>query len=444
MGWNHSVHPAVTIARLMSSSAEVVYEELRRNGESYHNQWFAERFDELEAALYSRGDRLINLGLAQYGSSFEVLWDLYQIAYRGTEDKKYDKGVRLACLGNQVFPLATFGDGYPPVHFDELRRLAREGDDDEVSVLMANPSARGVLRDVYLQKEPFSELANDQWAKFVHASQANPGMNVDRSNIDGPDLVSWDIQKGIYYVLTHAPVEPHWVRVLYGLLHGLTPRQASAQKENILEVLERWSEVKVMGQYSREHEEENGWYTDLSYVEEFKCLVAALYGRQYDATAEKIVYVGRLDSDDIVCRCAYYGNMEMSAKEIRAAYELDGDVFVFAALANDSMLLNSISRKEIEDLAIGDLRGRYTQRCKQVAYTRPKSNFDPRPLADQGDAYNNDVDDDDELSRPNEELQALQAVSDRIAGLQKKITRIAKSNFWGFWILLAALIYFRS
>jgi hypothetical protein len=67
-----------------------------------------------------------------------------------------------------------------------------------------------------------------------------------------------------------------------------------------------------------------GFRTSLSFKDEFRCLVAALYGQASSSLTAK----------DVALRCAYYGKGHITAKEMQAGFKRDEDAFTFAALFN--------------------------------------------------------------------------------------------------------------
>ena len=82
-----------------------------------------------------------------------------------------------------------------------------------------------------------------------------------------------------------------------------------------------------------EEEEEEGHHTSATFAEEFCALIAALYGRVF--IDKKFVMMGALDSQELLQRCAFYGRSAMTPEQMRAAWERDNNLFVFAALFND-------------------------------------------------------------------------------------------------------------
>jgi hypothetical protein len=60
--------------------------------------------------------------------------------------------------------------------------------------------------------------------------------------------------------------------------------------------------------------------------DEFRCLIAALYGKEAGYARNKTVV---LDTD-VALRCAFYGSAELTSKEMHKGRERDGAAFVFA------------------------------------------------------------------------------------------------------------------
>jgi hypothetical protein len=94
----------------------------------------------------------------------------------------------------------------------------------------------------------------------------------------------------------------------------------------------------------------------------FRCLVASLYGRIYWKGVQ-----GRPTAKEVAERCAYYGNAELTEVELKAGYERDQEVFVFAAMNNKNVLSKSALRKLFEEemvtrLVSGHMTGRYLKR----------------------------------------------------------------------------------
>src|SRR5262249_2592015 len=145
-----------------------------------------------------------------------------------------------------------------------------------------------------------------------------------------------------------APLHYHWLTVLYDLLDapGFQP-----SPKKIDTVLSHWAKLD-------DKVNENsigGHFTLLSLKDEFRCLIAALYGRTY--SNNKFA-----DAADVAMRCAYYGNAKLSERQMKAGYDRDGSEYVFAAMYNSNILYDNKLRKffEQEQLTFhGNLWRRY-------------------------------------------------------------------------------------
>jgi hypothetical protein len=86
--------------------------------------------------LVERNDRLINLGLACYGTSEEVFKALYKHALEkpaDAPDERYKRGLRIGCLSNRSVPAAHFVFDFPRelIGPEEIHRVLAAGDDAE-------------------------------------------------------------------------------------------------------------------------------------------------------------------------------------------------------------------------------------------------------------------------------------------------------------------------
>ena len=138
---------------------------------------------------------------------------------------------------------------------------------------------------------------------------------------------------------------------------------------SIKEVLTRWQSVELLN-YKDEPEE--GLFTNLTMKEEFRCLIGALYGRGY-ANGKSIDF-GSPDSPDVALRCAYYANANLKAKDMKAFYEKDKGVYVFAALYNSAIYTSSSLRKLFEEEHLtSDLARKYRKHAELVKKRFPRS-----------------------------------------------------------------------
>ena len=439
MAWDQETHPVITIARLKFAMPEAVYAELRAYGEHIAKN-LGSPYEELEAVLLARDDPIINLGLAQFGANESTVSTLYRRSFSSqVNDPEYGKGLRLACLANRTMSRTLFGalSGRDiAIDAAELRRLVGEGDEDEISVLFTNPSAGRVIEKLYNSKVPFDKINDERRCSLVFASIKNPRINLYERSEGGPDLLSLDIQKGILSMLQSAPVEPRWFKVLYLLLSGLDPHIAQTSDCDLREILKRWSAPPLKETFGDQAKDTEGWMTPLSDFDEFRCLIAALYGKRF--ANNKFEILGGPDDLDIVQRCAFYGNGTMTVEQMRAGYQLDKDIFVFAALRNEDLYFKTECRAELEDQISGHLRYVYARRCEQIQKRRPA--FDKRPVSKAGAAVLDDVIE----QTVSAEAAGLSRIDAQLKTLKSRISDAFSVSAWGFLIVFGLLIYLRG
>ena len=162
-------------ARLLVSRPEEVFKELRSYGAQAKANLYGSD-EELEKSLLERGDPLIDLGLACYGSDKGMVGALYKkalITPNTPADARYLKGLRIACLSNQVGRCGFTGPR-EIIGEDETRRVLGEADWDEAEALICNPEIGcELLQALYERKGPFSTIPEKRWLILVHKSANN-------------------------------------------------------------------------------------------------------------------------------------------------------------------------------------------------------------------------------------------------------------------------------
>jgi hypothetical protein len=196
---------------------------------------------------------------------------------------------------------------------------------------------------------------------LIYLSRKNERLVTEEDSDDMPDMGHYSIHHAIFHLLEIAPVHNQWLHVLYGLLDQLDFQQV-AHPETIEAVLSRWG--KLDGKME-------GYFTSLSLKDEFRCLIAALYGTTF--SNNKSAVQGSPSAKDVAMRCAYYGNAQLSGKEMKAGYKRDRGVYVFATMYNRNLFFDSKLRKlfEEEQLWDGDSSARYLKNFELVRKERP-------------------------------------------------------------------------
>jgi hypothetical protein len=292
----------------------------------------------------SENEPLINLGLACYGSSKEVFTALYKHGLEkpaDAADERYKRGLRIGCLSNQS--VAKFGFDFPRrlIGPDEIQRVLAA--DEEAEALICNPSVSDrLLEELYTRTGACAALAEERWSTLVYLSRKNKRLVTNEDSDAGPDTGHYAIQRAIFQLLEIAPLDKHWLHVLYGLLDALDFLHV-AHPERIDTVLARWAKLDDSG-YKGDPLEGN--FTSLSLKDEFRCLIASLYGRTFSNTY--LTVQGSPSAADVAMRCAYYGNAELSARQMKAGYSRDGSEYLFSVMYNDNLFRSHKLRKFFE------------------------------------------------------------------------------------------------
>jgi hypothetical protein len=434
-----STEDRIREARLIVARPEDVWAALRDYGEEIKKGTLFGGDPELEKSLLMRTNPLIDLGLARYGGDSDVVAALYKKTHATSSDhlqQRYLHGLRVACLANESLRglLPSFKN---IVSGEELKRLVKEGDDEEMSALLSNPLSDDLLESLYENKQPFSAIDDERRRRLVMLSIYNPRLTDNQDDEHGPDMTHWGIHKGIVGMLATVPTTYGWLRTFRSLLDRLDPGAVRTPDAPITAILDRWINVPMPDGETKKEQE--GYYTPLSLRDEFRCLVASLYGAYYDKTAGKYtsLNVGSSDSPDIALRCAHYGKVKLTVAAMKEGYARDGDVFVFAALCNSSVYYDSNLRRFFEEQVLsGDIRHVYKRRCEQIHKRQPS--FDPRPASEWL------IDDQQENEKPeSNELRLLKQIEASLGQLAKKVLFTQTWVFWGL-IILAALVFFKG
>ena len=423
-------------ARLIVARPEQVLTELEKYSADLKSNILSVVDEHLERSLLARSDPLIDIGLACYAGKNEVVAALYQKSLAKPADhlqERYLRGLRFACLSNEVVGIRHFlGAGFPEnvLGTEEFARLVDEGEEDELATLLTNPNiAEEVLEALYKNEGLFASLSDERRRRLVLLSTMNPRLTTNEDSEYGPDLGYMGIHKGIITMLSSAPTNEHWLITLRQFLAPLDPGDLYSPDEAITPILERWAQVTVPLKYFKD-----GFYTPLSMKDEFRCLVAAMYGSHYSRDKDNkftSIILGTPDSPDVVLRCAYYGKAQLTKQEMEDGFERDAVVYELAVLCNDSVYYKPALRKLLEEEQLhGDLRYFYQRRCAQIHKRRPS--FDPRPVSDWllEDAV-----------PESKELTILKKLEKTLASMTKTFKTVQTSIIWGFFVLWALVLY---
>ena len=229
---------------------------------------------------------------------------------------------------------------------------------------------------MYTRAGPFAEIDDKRWAKFVYLSSKNDWLRTNEDDDSGPDMGHYSIHKAIFRLLEIAPLDFLWVRALWDLLFNLNFRHVHSP-ESIDGVLKRWVSMSDMTRDGKEVVE--GYYTELSLRDEFRCLIGALYGSGFKGG--KTVLHGSVKSSDVAIWCAFYAHAEITKKGMQAGYERDKSAYLLAVLYNERIYRRRELREYFEDeqITFSDLEHKYQQHLKYMCEPRFKATEPPKP-----------------------------------------------------------------
>lgn len=415
-------------ARLLCSTPSDVHAELKANAELPRHERFWQSNDELEAALLDRHEPLIDLALARYGTSTKVVSQIFERT-AGTSDP-ITVGLRTACLSNQAvdtlwhrFPVEIIGE-------EEIKRIFAGDEERDAYSLLDNPRiSEKILEDLFARKGQFAELTELRWLRLITLAADNKRIVTNEDDSEGPDMGHYGIQKSILQLVREAPPTLQSMHVIYNLLSNLDPQHAHGDGD-LEAVLARWASVEPK---SYKGEIQEGYYTGLSFAEEFRCLIAALFGRSYSNNETKTS--GSADASDPALRASYYAHTKLSKKDMEAAHAKDGRMFIFASLWNTSLFNDRTLRTFFEEKYLtGEYIGLYRRRLLQLKQRWPNMDIEPAT-----DWVKEEIEESDSTLWVPKPLVSYDA---EFAYIKRRFGVLEKNLFWGF-VILAVILYFR-
>ncbi len=273
--------------------------------------------DEAEAELLGKGDRLIDLSVAEFC--------LYPATARALFDRDSDDWpIRSLVLSNRALSLASFIAGFPECLFgskEETLEYLKAITPDERATLFSNPALDDRFLESFLSLgEPWEAMDPEQSLWALDNLASNEKLRSRPSAADHDDGYGWYLAgkpfEAAWSLIEKLEVTTETAARLGRLLYNL-PAEAHIGK-SLLEAVCRW---KTPDEILAKEEEDNakGRLSDFQTVRQAG---ARLLANRHDADRSQF-----LDSDDIALRCgAYQGNRWLDAEATRTAVERDGDL----------------------------------------------------------------------------------------------------------------------
>ncbi len=360
---------------LLNASPEEVYRYLREHTQTPMAFGYA-LSDDLQKELVSRAEPIVDLALAQFCDSEEVINEILA---------KDDKDLRVAVLANhnRLRPIKLFRDLdtglLPEKVFDQL---LSNGDGFELLAFFGNPRLEmDVLADVFARNGNYSDLQDERWMMMVIAALRNPQLRQDRQFrdfVDGYDMYRHHRPFGeIYKLLLRIEPSPRWATNLYREIFELAEWKPDAEGalantgEEMPELLygesagdssKDWHESHKRGEELYLKQLLKHWKTPTPKGDEYR---DPKYGESHDWMREAIV--SRLPShsnliekmftyNDVWVRKGAYRAIEPSSpEELDRFYERDGLDFLEAAIRNPSFFRNYSDSAAAISLKLHDL-----------------------------------------------------------------------------------------
>lgn len=300
---------------------------------------------ETEAELLSKGDRLIDLSLAEYCLHRETASVLFM-------RNQSDWPIRSMILSNQALSKGDIFQSFPECVFgseEALLAYLRSISNDERAVLFNNPSLDDGFLVAFLSLgKPWETMDSQQRLWALDNLAANVKLQRRRSSADFDD--GWD------WYSAGKPFEAAWSLIekldpgedtaqhLGALLRNLP--SGSYQTEGIADALKAWRTGK--GEADKEAKENaEGKLSDFQNVRQAgaRLLVSMNAG-------EPISY---LNSDDIAYRCgAYEASGDLSTELVEAAVKRDGDLARVHLIRNARLWRKEETRYILLDVVLSE------------------------------------------------------------------------------------------
>lgn len=343
MGSYKSYKAIIKQAELLAMSPDALAAFLKRRASQSEDEWRNDEVDDdIEAALLSRNDPLINLVLAQYARFIATLNPLF-------ETGEPSGPMRLAVLSNKVvggeifsqFPVALFkGD-------EQAAAWLASAPDKELSALFENHNLDdSFLTDVLHAKKPWDSLSDERLATIVSILHRNERMRkpYDDTYMDGyAESIYGAVFSAAWTLAERVQPSVRWSRALCWLYDSMLTDAFSIK--NPLELVARWHpDPADADSVAREAKDiESGHLSSYSGVRKGLARLALSKDSKLLPTL--------LASDDPALRSAVYAHGSITPEQLSAAYERDGELVFNQAMHNHTIWRTAKGRDALKAVA---------------------------------------------------------------------------------------------
>lgn len=343
MGTYKSYKAIIIQAELAAMSSEAAATFLKKRAKQSEDEWHRDEVNaDIEAALLTRNDQLINLALAQYARFTFTLKTIFDISETSSP-------LRLAVLSNKVvgdkryvnFPIALFKDS------DQAAVYLSTAPEDEINALFENQNIDdSFLVGVLEGNKPWDRLPDDQLVNIVTALHLNERMQKPYINpdMDGYAQFSYnDVFNAAWKLAERVEPTAQWSRSLCWLYDRLQTVSFSIKEP--LELATKWHPDKT-DTVSTKQESKDAEYGSISGHRGVRKGLARL------ALSENSKLIPTLlASEDSALRSAVYANGKITPLQLSTAYSLDGELLFFQAIHNHEIWKTEEGRNALHTIA---------------------------------------------------------------------------------------------
>ena len=339
----------ITEAELMASTAERVHLWLEGRANNAEND-DTTGDEELEQSLLSRGDQLIDLGLARFCLYTDTARTLFKRGQAAKPGQKNDAlMLRLACLSNRALSklfIASPPEALVDRHNGGVENWLVTAEDIEITALFDNPDmSDNFLRDFLECKKPWEVMSEKHRLQAIRALTRNPRMQAAYVGwMDGyAEYTHNSVFHAAWQLAEKLPTTREWAMTLRGLFDKL--RRESHSKEAPLDVAKRWlPDPSDADAAETESEAIKSGYLNAYQGVRSGLARLAIKGNYKLAT-------DLLSHTDIALRVAAYADMCMTPEQLTIAFARDEKAAVDAALRNLQLWRNPKTREVLHDIS---------------------------------------------------------------------------------------------
>lgn len=312
-------------AILLASDHSAVADYLVKRGEAEHGRFWDSISEDAEAALLERGDRLIDLRLAEY------------CFYPATASALFhrdpnDWALRSLVLSNQKISESLFLKSFPECVFgneEGLRAYLAGIAPDEVSVLFANPTIDDrFLENVLGLGEYWHAMPERSRLVALSNLAYNVKLQKPADTADHADGWGWHMAGKPFHAAWRLVIaldaNADNARHLSHFYEHLAPYCLG--RDGILDALPKWI---PQNEAEREKEKKDNERGSLSSYQSIRRAAATMLLHSYDLKQEHL-----LESEDNAVRCGAYVAGKFTPDEMKCAIDRDG------WLATESLMRN--------------------------------------------------------------------------------------------------------